>query len=54
MHPTQIKLRNWRIVAGLLVLLLAQAVLGRMDSEARLAEAERLVHIHYIRAAVQP
>lgn len=40
------KVYHWRIVAGILVLLLVQAVLGRMDSEARLAEAERIAHMH--------
>lgn len=40
------KIRNWRIVAGILVLLLLQAVLGRMDSDARLEEAERLAQRH--------
>lgn len=40
------KIRNWRIVAGILVLLLVQAVLGRMDSEAKLEEAERIASLH--------
>lgn len=39
------KIRNWRIVAGVLALLLVQAVLGRMDSEARLAEVERIAQM---------
>ena len=45
-YDTQTKVRNWRIVAGILVLLLVQAVLGRMDSEARLEEAERVAQLH--------
>lgn len=40
------KIRNWRIVAGILMLLLVQAALGRMDSEARLEEAERVAQLH--------
>ena len=41
-----IKVRNWKIVVMILTLLLVQAVLGRMDSEAQLAEAERLAALH--------
>lgn len=40
------KLRNWRIVAGILALLLVQAVLGRLDAEARLADAELAASHH--------
>lgn len=42
-----IKVRNWKIVVMILTLLLVQAVLGRMDSEAQLAEAERLAALHH-------
>ena len=40
------KVHHWRIVTGILVLLLVQAVLGRMDSEAKLEEVERLAQMH--------
>lgn len=40
------KVRNWKIVAMLLILLLVQAVLGRMDSEAKLEEVERIAALH--------
>ena len=34
------RVANWRIVAGILALLLIQSVLGRLDAEARLEDAE--------------
>ena len=44
------KLRNWRIVAGILVLLLIQSVLGRLDAEARLEDAEYAAARHHLAA----
>ena len=38
---------HWRIVAGILALLLVQAVMGRLDAEARLADAELAAPHHF-------
>ena len=40
------RVHNWRIVAGVLVLLCLYVLLGKLDSDARLAEAERLASLH--------
>lgn len=42
------KVHNWRIVAGVLVLLCLYVLLGKLDSDARLAEAERLASLHTV------
>lgn len=47
------KVHHWRIVAGILVLLLVQALLGRMDAEAHLAEAERIAALRHSAPAAQ-
>lgn len=39
------RVKNWRIVAGLMVLLAAYALVGKFDSNARLAEAERIAQM---------
>ena len=38
------RVTHWRIVAGILALLLVQSVMGRLDAEARLADAELPAH----------
>ena len=44
-HEPNIKVRNWRIIAGLLGLIAAYAIVGKFDSDARLAEAERIAEL---------
>jgi hypothetical protein len=39
------KLRNWRIVAGVFALIAAYAFVGKLDSDARLAEAEHFAKL---------
>jgi len=41
------RVTHWRIVAGVLALLLVQSVMGRMDAEARLADAEYAAQRHF-------
>ncbi|MEW6562730.1 MAG: hypothetical protein AB1400_05790 [Pseudomonadota bacterium] len=44
-HEPNIKVRNWRVIAGLLGLIAAYAIVGKFDSDARLAEAERIAEL---------
>lgn len=44
-HEPNIKVRNWRIIAGFLGLIAAYALVGKFDSDARLAEAERIAEL---------
>lgn len=45
-HPReQRKVQHWRIVAGVLGLLCLYVLMGKLDSDARLAEAERLAQL---------
>lgn len=39
------RVNNWRIVAGLMCLFAAYALVGKFDSDARLAEAERIAEL---------
>lgn len=45
---------HWRIVAGILVLLLVQALVGRMDAEARLDELERIAALRHAAPMSRP
>lgn len=39
------RVNNWRIVAGLIGMLAIYALLGKLDTDARLAEAERIAQL---------
>ena len=39
------RVKNWRIVAGLMALLAVYALLGKQDANVRLAEAERIAQL---------
>lgn len=39
------RVNNWRIVAGLMGLLAIYALLGKLDTDIRLAEAERIAQL---------